>query len=160
MILFWQAEQIFPKVGHFDLSFSCVWPQNRQSFMKDDLSEPLDGSFTNFTSRGEGACEFCAVIASSWLEVASVLVPVPGVVLILNPRAYKVFVSSFFLEDKTSAPDVFSSCSFIPRAQVWVKFSDGQFLWLRDMRSYVVKPFLSESTCFSTFFNNKSKSCG
>ena len=23
---------------------------------------------------------------------------------------------SFFLEDKTSAPDVFSSCSFIPRA--------------------------------------------
>ena len=78
--------------------------------MKDDLSEPLDGSFTNFTSRGEGACEFCAVIAS-------VLVPVPGVVLILNPWAYKVFLSSFFLEGKTSAPDVFSSCSFIPRAQ-------------------------------------------
>ena len=44
----------------------------------------------------------------------------------LNPRTYKgvkgcllpthkVFLS-FFLEDKTSAPDVFSSCSFIPRA--------------------------------------------
>ena len=28
---------------------------------------------------------------------------------------FKVFLS-FFLEDKTSAPDVFSSCSFIPRA--------------------------------------------
>ena len=27
----------------------------------------------------------------------------------------KVFLS-FLLEDKTSAPDVFSSCSFIPRA--------------------------------------------
>ena len=42
----------------------------------------------------------------------------------LNPQTYKggldatqpkVFLS-FFLEDKTSAPDVFSSCSFIPRA--------------------------------------------
>ena len=44
---------------------------------------------------------------------------------LLNPRTYKgggvdatppkVFLS-FFLEDKTSAPDVFSSCSFIPCA--------------------------------------------
>ena len=25
-------------------------------------------------------------------------------------------ISNFFLDDKTSAPDVFSSCSFIPRA--------------------------------------------
>ena len=46
----------------------------------------------------------------------------------LNPRTYrggggggldapppKVFLS-FFLEDKTSAPDVFGSCSFIARA--------------------------------------------
>ena len=44
----------------------------------------------------------------------------------VNPRTYKggggwmstplkLFLS-FFLEDKTSAPDVFSSCSFIPRA--------------------------------------------
>ena len=30
-------------------------------------------------------------------------------------RPLKVFLS-FLLEDKTSAPDVFSSCSFIPRA--------------------------------------------
>ena len=29
----------------------------------------------------------------------------------------KVFLS-FFLEDKTSAPEVFSSCSFIPRAHL------------------------------------------
>ena len=39
-----------------------------------------------------------------------------------NPRTYKVGGGggggwlSFFLEDKTSAPDVFSSCSFIPCA--------------------------------------------
>ena len=32
----------------------------------------------------------------------------------MPPR--KVFLS-FYLEDKTLAPDVFSSCSFIPRAQ-------------------------------------------
>ena len=31
------------------------------------------------------------------------------------PPPHKVFLS-FFLEDKTSAPDVFSSCSFIPQA--------------------------------------------
>ena len=32
-----------------------------------------------------------------------------------TPPIFEVFLS-FFLEDKTSAPDVFSSCSFIPRA--------------------------------------------
>ena len=31
------------------------------------------------------------------------------------PPPHKVFLS-FFLEDKTSAPDVFSSCLFISRA--------------------------------------------
>ena len=33
----------------------------------------------------------------------------------LDATPHKVFLS-FFLEDKTSAPDVFSSCSFIARA--------------------------------------------
>ena len=70
---FWQAEQICPKAGHFYLSFSCVWPQNRKSFTNDDLSAPLDGFLTKFTSRGEGSCEFCADIASSWVDVASAL---------------------------------------------------------------------------------------
>ena len=46
--------------------------------------------------------------------------------------AHKVFLS-FLLEDKKSTPDVFGSCSFIPRAHCWIKFSGGQFLWLRDM---------------------------
>ena len=41
-------------------------------------------------------------------------------ILPFNPRTYKggwhnVF-RSFILEDKKSVPDVFSSCSFIPRA--------------------------------------------
>ena len=36
---------------------------------------------------------------------------------------------SFLLEDKTSAPDVFSSCSFITRAHFE--------LWLRHMTSKV-----------------------
>ena len=47
----------------------------------------------------------------------------------VNPRTYKgggvditphpplKVLLSFFLEDKTSAPDVFSSCSFIPPAK-------------------------------------------
>ena len=32
-----------------------------------------------------------------------------------SPNPHKVFLS-FFLKDKTSAPDVFSSCSLIPNA--------------------------------------------
>ena len=45
---------------------------------------------------------------------------------ILTPETYGVgvvtatpseFFLSFFLDEKTSAPDVFTSCSFIPRAQ-------------------------------------------
>ena len=34
----------------------------------------------------------------------------------VDATPHKVFLS-FFLEDKTSVPDVFSSCSFIPRAR-------------------------------------------
>ena len=52
------------------------------------------------------------------------------------PPLHKVFLS-FFPEDKTSAPDAFSSCSFIPRANFEtssVAFSDIQLLWLRDMK--------------------------
>ena len=32
-----------------------------------------------------------------------------------NPLPHNVFLS-FFLEDKTSVPDAFTSCSFIPRS--------------------------------------------
>ena len=49
---------------------------------------------------------------------------------------HKIFLSFFFLEDKTSAPDVYSSCSFIPRVDFETdKFSDGQLPWLPDMTS-------------------------
>ena len=79
------------------------------------------------------------------------------------PPLPKVFLS-FFPEDKTSAPDVFSSCSFIPRANFEtssVAFSDIQLLWLRDMTLYVAggkASFGCKYMFFSTFFNNKSKS--
>ena len=66
---FWQEEQVFPKAGLFDLSFSCAWPQNRQSFTKDDLSVPLDGFLTKVTSEGGCACEFYADMASNWVAV-------------------------------------------------------------------------------------------
>ena len=35
----------------------------------------------------------------------------------LGSKDHKVFLS-FFLKDKTSAPDIFSSCSFIHRADI------------------------------------------
>ena len=37
------------------------------------------------------------------------------------PRSHKVF-QSFFLEDKTSVPEVFSSCSFIPHTHFEASF--------------------------------------
>ena len=54
---------------------------------------------------------------------------------------------SFFLEDKTSAPDVFSSCSFIPCAHfetslVIISFY-GYEIWRHKYQ--VVKPFLDEN---------------
>ena len=48
------------------------------------------------------------------------------------PQGFSEF---YFLEDKTSSPDVFSRCSFIPRAHF--ESSGGQFLWLRDMTTQV-----------------------
>ena len=71
---------------------------------------------------------------------------------------------SFFLEDKTSAPDVFSSCSLIPRADFETSLLMVSCYGYEIMRHKwkVVKPILGENTCFFflTFFNNKSKSCG
>ena len=68
----------------------------------------------------------------------------------------------FFLEDKTSAPDVFSSCSFILRAHfetssVMVRYYGYELL---RHKYQVVRPFLCRNTFFSTFFNNLSKSRG
>ena len=63
----------------------------------------------------------------------------------MPPRPPKVFLS-IFLEDKSSAPDVFSSYSFIPSRAFWVKFSDGQFLWLQAI-------FEWKYMFFSTFIN-------
>ena len=71
------------------------------------------------------------------------------------PPLPKVFLS-FFLEDTTSAPDVFSSCSFIPCANFEtssVAFSDSQLLWLQDITSYVAGgQAIFGYTCFFNFF--------
>ena len=67
------------------------------------------------------------------------------------------FFRVFFLEDETSGPGVFSTCSFTPRAHfdtssVMVKCYGYERLC---HKLQVVKPFLGENTCFSTSFNNK-----
>ena len=72
------------------------------------------------------------------------------------------FFCFFFLDDKTSPPDVCCNGSFIPRAHfetslVVVSYY-GYEIWRHKCK--VVKQFLSENACFSTFFNNKSKTCG
>ena len=41
----------------------------------------------------------------------------------------------FFLDDKTSALEVFCSCLFILCVLFWDKLSNGQFLWLGDMKA-------------------------
>ena len=60
----------------------------------------------------------------------------------------------FFLKDKTSAPNDFGSCSFIPRAHfetslVMVSYY-GYEIWRH--KEQVIKPFLSENACFFNFF--------
>ena len=69
----------------------------------------------------------------------------------------KVFLS-FFLEDKASAPDVFSSCSFIPCTQFESRLVDGQFCMVTryDVIRSGGQPFFIESTFFFNFLNNKS----
>ena len=62
----------------------------------------------------------------------------------------------FFLEDKTSAPDVFSRCSFIPCAHFKFETSlvmvscYGCEIWRHKYQA--VKPLLGENTCFFNFF--------
>ena len=63
--------------------------------------------------------------------------------------ATPMWVLIFFLDDETSAPDVFSSCSFIPRAhfetsQVMVLYY-GYEIW---RHTQVIKQFLSENDGF------------
>ena len=62
----------------------------------------------------------------------------------------KIILSLFFLEDKTLAPDVFSSCSFIPRAyfeaSLVIVRCYGYKIWRHKYK--VVKPFLGENVCF------------
>lgn len=72
-----------------------------------------------------------------------------------------VCFSEFFLDDKTAAAAVFSSCSFVPLTLFWVKFSDGQLLWLRDLTSKIAGgQVIFEIHVFRTSFDNKSKDCG
>ena len=89
-------------------------------------------------------------------------------ILIFNPRTYilgrtgaggeglrfKVFLSFFLDKTSASAPDVFSSCSVIPRADFETS------LVMVSCYGYEVKPILGEITFFKTSFTNKSKSCG
>ena len=66
------------------------------------------------------------------------------------PTPNKIILSLFFLEDKTLAPDVFSSCSFIPRAyfkaSLVIVRCYGYKIWRHKYK--VVKPFLGENVCF------------
>ena len=64
------------------------------------------------------------------------------------------FSDFFFLDNKTSVPDVFSSCSFIPRAHfeissVMVSCYDYEIC---RHKQQVVKLILGENTCFLNFF--------
>ena len=54
-------------------------------------------------------------------------------------------------------PDVFNSCSFIPRAhfETSLVMVSCYGYEIRRHKQQVVKPILGESTCFSTSFKNK-----
>ena len=77
-------------------------------------------------------------------------------------RTYKGFPVFFSPEDKTWAPDVFSSCFFIPCAHLVTSLVMVSFYGYEILRhkEQVVKPILGEIHVFSTSVNNKIKSCG
>ena len=73
-----------------------------------------------------------------------------------NPRTYEGGRGSrvrFILEDKTSVPDVFTSCSFIPRVHFETSLvmvsCYGYDIWCH--KEWVVKPILGENTCLQLF---------
>ena len=70
----------------------------------------------------------------------------------------EVFLSFFFQEDETSAPDVFSSCSFIPRPN----FVKSVTMVTRDdvISTRWSSYFWVKMHVFSISFSNKSKACG
>ena len=79
-----------------------------------------------------------------------------GVWMPSPPPSHKVFLS-FFLEDKTSVPEVFSSCSFIPPAH----FVSVAMVTRYDVTSSSwSSQFWVKIHVFSTSFKNNSKSCG
>ena len=75
-------------------------------------------------------CFACSLISGQWDFLFH---KGGGEVDATPPPPFKVFLS-FFLEDKTLAPDVFSSCSLIPHAHFETSLV-CQLLWLRDMTS-------------------------
>ena len=94
---------------------------------------------------------------------------------ILNPRTYNPLpplppsLTSFFkflLDDKTLAPDVLSSCSFIPRAHfetslkmVSYMIYDVSYMIYDVISSRLSRHFWVKMHVLSTFFNSKSKTC-
>ena len=73
------------------------------------------------------------------------------------------FFFHFFLEDKTSAPEVFSSCLFIPRAHLETRLVMISYYMVT--RCVVIScrwssHFQMKMHVFSTSFTNKSKDCG
>ena len=72
------------------------------------------------------------------------------------------FFFSFFFRRKTSAPDVFDSCSFIPHAHVETSSVMVSYYGYETWRhkQQVVKPFWEKIHVFSSSFNNKNKGCG
>ena len=78
------------------------------------------------------------------------------------PPPLRFFWFFFFLENKTSAPDVFGSWSFIPRAHfetssVMVSYYGYEIDVISSRWS---NHFWVKIDLLSTSFNNKSKSCG
>ena len=84
----------------------------------------------------------------------------------ISPRTYKRgrdFVLIFFLGDRTSAPDVFISCSFTSLARILrqVQWWSVSMVTRYDViSSRWSSHFWVKIHVFSTSFNNKSKSCG
>ena len=150
---------------------------NKMKTYRQPVTDFRDFKFDRFTISNEGKCRKAKQEgrSSCKAELNRNIWFFCSLPCHLNPRTYKKgegwlslrpppaplrLFRFFFQDDKTSAPDVFSSCSLIPRAHfetslVMVSYYGYDVICSRWSSHLWVK-----MNVFSPSFNNKSKACG
>ena len=153
---------------------------NKMKTYRQPVTDFRDFKFDRFTISNEGKCRKAKQEGRSSCKAELNRNNIHMVLLLqpchLNPRTYKkgegwlslcpppaplrLFWVFFFQEDKTSAPDVFSSCSFILRAHFETSLVMVSYYGYDVIGSRCSSHLWVKMNIFSPSFNNKSKACG